>query len=57
MGNARDAGVPGIEGAGDAGAKDADSAPSCGRGLGSGGAGLLVDILRAGRSILMILLC
>lgn len=57
MGSARDAGVPGIEGAGEAGAKDAESALSCGRGLGSGGAGLLAEILRAGRSILMILLC
>lgn len=57
MGNAREAGVPGIDGAGDAGANDAESSVSCGRGLGSGGAGLLVEILRPGRSILMILLC
>lgn len=57
IGSARDAGVPGIDGAGEAGAKEADSTLSCGRGLGSGGAGLLVEILRAGRSILIILLC
>lgn len=57
MGSASDAGVPGIDGAGDAGAKEAESAFSCGRGLGSGGAGLLAEILRAGRSIFMILLC
>lgn len=57
MGSASDAGVPGIDGAGDAGASDAESAPSCGHGLGSGGAGLLAEILRAGRSILTILLC
>ena len=58
IGNASVPGVPGTEEAGDAGAKEAKSAPpSSGRGLGSGGAGLLVEILRAGRSILAILLC
>lgn len=57
MGNAREAGVPGIDGAGDAGANEVESAVSCGRGLGSGGAGLLAEIRRAGRSIFMILLC
>lgn len=58
IGSASDAGVPGNEAAGDAGAKEAKSAPaSSGRGLGSGGAGLLVEILRAGRSILVTLLC
>ena len=57
IGSARDAGVPGIDGAGDAGAKETESAPSWGRGLGSGGAGLLAEILRPGRSILTILLC
>ena len=59
IGNASDAGDGGIEVAGDAGAREGNSGPppSSGRGLGSGGAGLLVEILRAGRSILVILLC
>ena len=57
MGSASDAGVPGIDGAGEAGASDAESVPSCGRGLGSGGAGLLAEIRRPGRSIFIILLC
>ena len=54
MGNARDAGVPGIESPGEAGAMTAESALSCGRGLDSGAAGL-AETLRAGRSILMTL--
>ena len=59
IGSARDVGVPGIEGAGEAGANAAESGALCGRGLGSSaiGAGLLVEILRAGRSIFIIRLC
>ena len=47
--------MPGIDGAGEPGAKDA-SAAICVR-TESGGAGLLDDILLPGRSIFVILLC
>ena len=58
IGSASDVGVPGIEGAGDPGATDNESAARCPpRALVSGGAGLLADILRPGRSIFVTLLC
>ena len=57
IGSARDVGVPGIEGAGDAGARDDGSGPINVRDPESWGAGLLDDILRPGRSILVTLLC
>lgn len=57
IGSASVVGVPGIDGAGDAGAMDKTSGAICDREPGSGGAGLLDEILRAGRSILVILLC
>ncbi len=55
IGSASDVGVPGIEGAGDAGAKSASGA-ICARDPRSGGAGLLDEILLAGRSIFVTLL-
>ena len=55
MGRADEVGVPGIEGAGDAGA--ADSGTNWARDANSCGAGLLDDIRRGGRSIFVILLC
>ena len=57
MGKASDVGVPGIEGPGEAGARDAESRGVYGRAPDSCGAGLLADILRPGRSILVTLLC
>lgn len=57
IGSASDVGVPGIEGAGDPGAnEDVSPLARCGRTV-SGGAGLLEDILRPGRSIFVTLLC
>lgn len=56
MGSAKDVGVPGIEGAGEPGARDNVSAGMNGRNPGSGGAGLLEEILRPGKSILVTLL-
>jgi hypothetical protein len=61
MGNDKVVGVPGIdaidaEGAGDAGASVKASTWTFERILVSGGAGLLADILRPGRSILVTLL-
>ena len=53
IGSASDVGVPGIEGAGDAGANRASEVMCA---LWSGGAGLLDDILLAGRSIFVTLL-
>ena len=57
IGRAKDWGVPGAEGAGEA----AENAESCdtkeARPPKSGGAGLLEDTRRAGRSILVTLLC
>lgn len=55
IGSASEVGVPGIEGAGEAGAKRASEA-MCARGPCSGGAGLLEEILLAGRSIFVTLL-
>jgi len=57
IGKARAVGVPGVEGAGDATASDDASATNCARAAISGGAGLLEDILRAGRSILVNFPC
>lgn len=57
MGSAKDVGVPGIEGAGEPGASDNVSVGMYGRSPGSGGAGLLEEILRPGRSIFVTLLC
>ena len=57
MGKARDVGVPGMDGPGDPGASAEESCETCGRRLESGGAGLLEEIRRPGRSILDILLC
>ena len=59
IGRARDVGVPGIdaEGAGDPGATDGLSRNMCGLRPRSGGAGLLDEIRRPGKSILAILLC
>ena len=58
IGSASDVGVPGIDGAGDPGARDIDaSAIRCPRTVVSGGAGLLADILRPGKSIFVTLLC
>ena len=57
MGSAKDVGVPGIEGAGEPGASDNESAGINGRNPVSGGAGLLEEILRPGRSIFVTLLC
>lgn len=59
IGRASDVGVPGIDsaGAGDSGATDGVSAARCPRRLESGGAGLLDEILLAGRSIFVTLLC
>lgn len=51
IGNDRDVGVPGAEGAGEAIASD-DESPNVGRDPNSGGAGLFEDIRLAGRSIL-----
>lgn len=56
IGSANEVGVPGIEGEGDAGAREAGSGP-VDLAAGSAGAGLLAEILRAGRSILVTLLC
>jgi hypothetical protein len=55
-GNANDCGVPGIEGTGDPIAKF-ESATNDARPPKSGGAGLFDDTRRAGRSILVTLLC
>lgn len=57
IGSAKDVGVPGIDGAGDPGAKAMASDAVCVRRLGSGGAGLLDDIRLLGKSIFVILLC
>lgn len=57
IGNARAVGVPGVEGTGEPRANDEVSPDSEARGPMSGGAGLLEDILRAGRSILVNLPC
>ena len=57
MGNARDVGVPGIDGCGDPGANEEASPARCARMADSGGAGLLEDILLLGRSIFVTLLC
>jgi len=51
IGNATDVGVPGHEGAGEPTALPNDSVESCGRKPGSGGAGLLEEIRRPGKSI------
>lgn len=56
MGSASEVGVPGIDGAGDPGARDNASGAIYARNPGSGGAGL-DEILRPGKSILVILLC
>jgi len=57
MGSASDWGVPGAEGTGEPAAR-ADSWPTNdARPPKSGGAGLLEETLRAGRSILVTLLC
>lgn len=57
IGRAREVGVPGIDGAGDPGARDEESRPDNDLEWASGGAGLLDDIRLPGRSILDILLC
>lgn len=57
IGSASDVGVPGIDCAGDPGANEDASAARWPRRLESGGAGLLDDILLAGRSIFVTLLC
>jgi hypothetical protein len=57
IGSARDWGVPGMEGAGDAAPKADSCATNWAREPKSGGAGLLDDMRRAGRSILVTLLC
>jgi len=57
IGRASDWGVPGAEGTGDAAAKPVSCATKDDRPPKSGGAGLLEDTLRAGRSILVTLLC
>ena len=58
MGNARDCGVPGADGRGEPSASDMTSCTNEARWLPrSGGAGLLEDIRRPGRSILATLLC
>lgn len=57
MGNASDAGVPGAEGPGELAVGFGASATNEAREPKSGGAGLLDDILRAGKSILVTLLC
>jgi len=56
VGNAKDCGVPGIEGTGDPTARF-PSATNDARPPKSGGAGLFEDTRRAGRSILVTLLC
>lgn len=56
IGSAKEVGVPGMEGEGDAGASDADSGP-VDRAVSSLGAGLPEDILRPGKSIFVTLLC
>lgn len=57
MGRASDVGVPGIEGPGDTGARDVESRPVYVLVPASCGAGLLAEIFRPGRSILVTLLC
>lgn len=59
MGRARDVGVPGMDpdGAGEAGAIGVPSGTPVGLEFRSGGAGLLVDTRRPGRSIFVTLLC
>lgn len=57
IGRASEVGVPGMDGAGDPGAKEAASAARWPRAFMSGGAGLLDDILLPGRSIFVTLLC
>jgi hypothetical protein len=56
MGRASDCGVPGIEGTGDP-IPSVESATNEARPPKSGGAGLFEDTRRAGRSILVTLLC
>jgi len=56
VGSASDCGVPGIEGTGDPTAR-LPSATNDARPPKSGGAGLFEDMRRAGRSILLTLLC
>ena len=56
MGRAREVGVPGMDWAGEPGASEPVSGPASRR-LESGGAGLLDDMRRAGRSIFVTLLC
>lgn len=55
-GKARDCGVPGIDGTGEP-APSVDSGAKEARAPKSGGAGLFEDMRRAGRSILVTLLC
>lgn len=57
IGSASDCGVPGAEGAGELIAAAGLSLTNEARPRKSGGAGLLEDIRRAGRSILVTLLC
>ena len=57
IGNARDVGVPGIDGRGDPGANEEASPAKWPRIADSGGAGLLEDILLPGKSIFVTLLC
>lgn len=57
IGSANEVGVPGMEGAGEAGASDNASGAIWARSPCSGGAGLLEEIRRPGRSIFVTLLC
>jgi len=57
IGRARELGVPGAEGTGDPTANADPSGTKCARPPKSGGAGLVEDIRRAGRSIFDTLLC
>lgn len=56
IGSAKDVGVPGMDGAGEPGASEDASVGIYGRKPGSGGAGLLEEILRQGKSIFVTLL-
>lgn len=55
IGNAEDVGVPGHDGVGDPIAVPDKSVGSCGRKPSSGGAGLLEEIRRPGKSIFMFI--
>jgi hypothetical protein len=55
IGRAKDVGVPGHDGTGDPMALPDDSVESCDRKFISGGAGLLEEILRPGKSIFMFI--